>query len=266
MKSLNQLSKTVMALSGAVIMMGTMSQAANAFNFQQEDLILSLYGNSKEVLVNLSDLTPVGGSGPVGTMDQISGSSTIYNYDLSAYLNTTGVLGAETVRYTVMGFKQDENTFETAYRAGSSSTAATVGVQTSSIGYVTALDTFRGNVSDVNTPNVNGTTNIAIVNRLGDFSHTGRMGIADTLGDGFNMAMASNLDQILNVVNGDPFASGSPVTAMGQALLSGNGLFQITGGQLAAVPVPAAIILFGTGIIGLVGIARRKLFGQVGQA
>ena len=165
-----------------------------------------------------------------------------------------------------MGFKQDENTFETVYKAGSSSNATTVGVQTSSIIYVSALDTFRGNVSDVNTPNVDGTTNVAIVNRLGTFSHTGQMGIADSLADGFNLAMASNLDQILNVVNGDPFASGSPVTAMGQALLSGNGLFKITGGPLAAVPVPAALVLFGTGIIGLVGIARRKLFGQVGQA
>ena len=53
-----------------------------------------------------------------------------------------------------------------------------------------------------------------------------------------------------------------PLIGMGQAKLFANGTFQITGGTLAAVPVPAAMVLFGSGLIGLVGIARRNLFGQ----
>ena len=83
---------------------------------------------------------------------------------------------------------------------------------------------------------------------------------------GFTGGMASNLGSLLNVVMGDPFDGVGTLTPMGQALLSSNGIFQITGGQLAAVPVPAAVVLFATGMIGLAGIARRKMFGQSGNA
>jgi hypothetical protein len=39
-----------------------------------------------------------------------------------------------------------------------------------------------------------------------------------------------------------------------------SGTFSLQGtAQLAAVPVPAAAWLFGTGLIGLVGLARRKM-------
>jgi hypothetical protein len=73
--------------------------------------------------------------------------------------------------------------------------------------------------------------------------------------------MAANLEQLLNIIVVDSELEG-PALAEGQAMLFANGIFQITGGTLAAVPVPAAVVLFGTGVIGLVGIARRNLFGQ----
>jgi hypothetical protein len=46
-----------------------------------------------------------------------------------------------------------------------------------------------------------------------------------------------------------------------QGLNLGEGSYQITmwGSTPAAVPVPAAIYLFGSGLIGLVGLARRKM-------
>jgi hypothetical protein len=50
---------------------------------------------------------------------------------------------------------------------------------------------------------------------------------------------------------------------LGQGLLtliagSGAGQFTFTGGDVAPVPVPAAAILFGSGLIGLAGLARRS--------
>ena len=259
------------AFAGAALMLVSgMSQSAEAFNFSQNDMVLAIYGNDKEVLVNLSSLTPTGGPGPVGNMDQITGGPT-FSFDLSSYLNAAGVLPgtgslSNPVRYTIMGFRQDPNTFDTVFKAGSSFTAAQLGVQTASINYISAFDTFRGNTTDANTPNVVPGVNVALVNRLSAHSFTGNLGIGDLLGGGFTGGMASNLGSLLNVVMGDPFNSNIPLTPMGQALLSGNGLFQITGGQLAAVPVPAAVVLFATGMIGLAGIARRKIFGQSGNA
>jgi hypothetical protein len=265
--------KKMAVLAGAALMLVSgMGQAAHAFNFDQQDLILAIYGNEKEVLVNLTDLDPVGPTGPGNSMNTLTGSSTVYEFNLAPYLNAAGVLPGSIVggltnplRYTVMGFQQDLDTFETIYKAGSSNDAATLGVQTSSTLYVSRLDLWRGNVTDANTPNVDA-NNVALVDRLTGNSFTGRMGIGDTLNAGFNTAMASNLGQLLNIVMGDPFATSIPVSPMGQALLSANGLFQVTGGQIAPIPLPAAAVLFGTGIIGLVGIARRKLFGQTGQA
>jgi hypothetical protein len=48
-------------------------------------------------------------------------------------------------------------------------------------------------------------------------------------------------------------------------MLFANGTFQITGGTLAPIPVPAAVVLFGSGLIGLVGLARRNLLGQTAK-
>src|SRR5262249_4737657 len=47
----------------------------------------------------------------------------------------------------------------------------------------------------------------------------------------------------------------------GRAILTADGFLNICGGagcSVAPVPVPAAAVLFGTGLIGLIGIARRR--------
>ena len=59
-------------------------------------------------------------------------------------------------------------------------------------------------------------------------------------------------------------ASGPSLDVDGAAMLDGafpgwNAAFDLTPApQLAAIPVPAAVWLFGSGLVGLVGIARRK--------
>lgn len=265
--------KAVMALAGAAVLVtGTLSQPAWAFNFQQGDLILSIYGNrtvgeGKEALINLSDLTPVGGAGPVGDMNALTNPSQTYTFDLSAYLNAAGVIDTNPaspdypVRYTVMGFQADLGTGGYAIKAGSATNLA--GTVQGAIGNTgVGLNNWAGNVTDVNAPNLIPGQNGAVVAFDNANSHSTRTGTAERLFGGFNTAMAANLDQLLYIVKGDTELVDNPLMAMGQAQLFANGIFQITGGQLAAIPVPAAVVLFGSGLIGLVGMARRNLFGQ----
>jgi hypothetical protein len=76
------------------------------------------------------------------------------------------------------------------------------------------------------------------------------------------LAMQGSLDTVLNIMRGD--VETSAFTQVGRVLLTAGGLLTIgnPGPNVAPVPLPAGVVLFGSGLIGLVGIARRK-FAQM---
>lgn len=269
MTSFNRFSKSAIAVIGAAVMvMGAMSESAQAFNFSQGDLILAIYGNrtageGKEVLVNLSDLTPTGHGGPIGNMDALTNPSQTYTFDLSAYLNTPGVIDINPtspdypVRYTVMGTQSNPLTGGFTGLAGSG-TNLTGTIQSGNTAFPNGLVNWAGNVNDTNAANLIPGQNGAVVGFTDSNSHSTRTGAAERLFNAYTDPMAANLGQLLHLIASDTELVDDAVLFRGQALLSANGIFQISGGQLAAVPVPAAVILFGSGLIGLVGIARRN--------
>jgi hypothetical protein len=273
---LTSLKRTAAASALAVVAaLGGVIGQAEAFNFGEGDLVLAIYGNKTpgegmEALINLSDLTPTsrtdGGSGPVGNMHALTNPAHTFTFDLSAYLNAAGVIDtnpatpAFPVRYTVFGFLGGLESGGYEVKGGSAA-GNLVGTFQPVGNTLTAAISWAGNVTDVNAPNLIGGQNGAVVGFGNANSHTSRMGTAERLAGGFGTVMAANLEQLLNIIVVDSELEG-PALAEGQAMLFANGIFQITGGTLAAVPVPAAVVLFGTGVIGLVGIARRNLFGQ----
>ena len=272
MKSVSMKQKVAVFAGTALMLVAGMSQSAEAFNFGQGDLILAIYGNrtsgeGKEVLINLSDLTPTGFGSPIGDMNALTNPVQTYTFDLSAYLNAPGVIDnnpaspAYPVRYTVMGYQADAGTGGYASKAGSSTNLA--GQVQAGIGsFPNGLNGWAGIVNDGNAPNLISGQNGAVVDFTNANSHSTRTGTAEKLFGAFTVNMAANLDQLLYIIKGDSELVDDPLIGMGQAKLFANGTFQITGGTLAAVPVPAAMVLFGSGLIGLVGIARRNLFGQ----
>src|SRR5262245_44649140 len=260
MKLMNRVTRSAVLAGAALLVTGALIQPALALNFQQDDLVVAIYNGSKEAVINLSDLTPVGGSGPAGSMDSIISSAPPLHFNLSQFLSAPGVNeNPSLTSFTVMGFRQNPITFETLYHAG---TQHAPGFEASNpTAYVVALNGYSGGVSDLNTPNSFG-VNGAIIDKGTTNSFTGRMGNASLLAGGFSppQVMAAGLGNLLNIISGDPDLGG-PVTLFGQAQLFANGDFVI-GGNLAPVPLPAAAVLFASGLIGLVGIARRKL-GQL---
>jgi len=90
-------------------------------------------------------------------------------------------------------------------------------------------------------------------------------GLAGNLGG--NMGAASfqgNLDSVLTLIKGQARVGAqlNVFSDVGRAVLTSNGMFSIRGGagcELQPVPIPAAAVLFGSGLIGLIGIARRKV-------
>jgi hypothetical protein len=271
MKSMNRMKKAVLALAGAAVLVtGGLSQPAQAFNFQQGDLFLAIYGNrtsgeGTEALINLTDFTGANTGPNMNTLATNPGAT--FTFDLSAYLNAAGIIDTNPaspqwpVRFTVVGIQADPNSGGSSIYAGSSSNL--VGTVQGAIGNAqTGLSNYINGATDTNSPNLIQGQNGAILpfNNANAFSQ--RTGTAERIFGSFNSPMAANLDQLLYIVKGDTELIDDPLLARGQAMLSANGLFQITGGQLAAIPVPAAVVLFGTGLIGLVGMARRNLFRQ----
>lgn len=256
--------KKMAVLAGAALMLvGGMGQSAEAFNFGQGDLILAIYGNrtageGAEAIINLTDLTAPN-SGPSRTT-LASTPGTTYTFDFSAYLNAAGVKDlnpaspAYPVRYTVLAWNGPN------YTVGSSTNL--IGTdQFNTTSFPTGMNGWSGNVNDANAANLVTGQNGAVVGFGNGNSYTTRAGNDEVMFSSFDTIMGANLDQLLTLVtsNTNDFPT---LVGAGQAQLFANGTFQISGGQLAAVPVPAAVVLFGTGLIGLVGIARRKLFGQ----
>jgi hypothetical protein len=83
-------------------------------------------------------------------------------------------------------------------------------------------------------------------------------GTTDSLGGLTSVRGSSDIDSILHLLERTGVAS--TLAGVTTAFLnSSTQLLTIGGGQPAPIPVPAAAVLFATGMIGLVGFARRSI-------
>ena len=220
------------ALAVATTISGVASQA-QAFSFNDGDLVLAIYGNNTEALYNL---------GAANTLLAPSGSPT--TLDLSAGLAAAGV-GTNPVRYTIFGHDfVGPNVFAGTKFAPGQINAAQLGltVQLEASISMQAQGGFSGDtISKADAKSFSSNFN---ANGAGNFGGTWPVAMQGAPGD------------ILNIMQGD--AGTGTFTQVGRVLLGPNGLLTIGNPGPNAVPLPAGVILFGTGVIGLIGVARRS--------
>ncbi|HXC67328.1 MAG TPA: hypothetical protein VN638_07905 [Nitrospiraceae bacterium] len=236
MKYLLTVKRLAVAAVAAAALAGPVT-AAHALQFSQGDAVLAVYGNGTEYVANIGTISNVLTNG--------------VDVDLSSFLSTVGA-GGNTIKYTVAGY---------------SGTAITFG-DNSPIGDWTTLNknqvvpnTLIGGLQNWSGPlAVAGDARVLFpnVDPLSFSSNLNASG-ADTLGGTVPSARPgmATIDTVLNLLQ----RTGGPTTLaqVGTGLLSSQtGHFVVS---VNAVPVPAAVVLFATGIIGLVGLARRRMSG-----
>ena len=232
----------------AVAGLGGVSQQAQALTFNAGDAVLVIYGNGTEYYRNL------------GPSSAIPSSVTI----ASSFMSQVG--GAAPIEYTILGGNAAN------FGAAPTSTFEGTAVPSTNVSVLSGWTAARnGNINQqqywntiVNWAGQVGTIagSEQVLASSDTTSFSSFFGTADRLNAAFPLRMSSNIDNALFLLGRNflPVGTQTAQSALGQAMLtllagSGNGQLTFTA---SAVPLPAAVVLFGSGLIGLIGIARRK--------
>lgn len=222
---------TVLAVVTAV---AGMAGQAQAFSFGEGDLVLAIYGNNTEGLYNL---------GNYNTVLANNASTTI---DVSAGLAAAQV-GTNAVKYTIFGWDVSLPAGQvhaaTAFESGSIPAAG-----------INLTNQFNPSANMSFQPSFTGDTIAKSDSR--SFSSNLDTAGAGRLEGAWTVSMEGGLNQVLNIMRGN--VETNTFTQVGRVLLTAAGALTIGNPGPAAVPLPAGVVLFGTGLIGLVGIARRS--------
>jgi hypothetical protein len=230
----------------AVAGLGGIPQQAQALTFNAGDAVLVIYGNGTEYYRNL------------GPSSAIPSSVTI----ASSFMSQLG--GAAPIEYTIIGGNAANfgaaptSTFEgTAVPSTNvSSLSGWTATRNGAINQQQYWNTIVNWAGQVGT--IAGSEHVLASSETTSFSSF--FGTADRLNAAFPLRMSSNIDSALYLLGRDflPVGTQTAQSALGQAnltLVAGTGAGNFT---FAPVPIPAAVVLFGSGLIGLIGIARRK--------
>lgn len=224
---------------------------ASALFFDGGHVAFVIYGGDNERYENLGD----------GSTERLEGTSeivrTVSSADLSL-LEAGAILGP---RYALYGISSDRLSFYTTSRIPVSRMTDFI------------LDaTFPAQAADVygfwgfgRIPASTGGQNIdpptAIVAAADANSLTNILGRTGLVNGNLGFTTHGSLDQMLYVIKLNADAEYPVPQEVGTAILTSDGVLRITPYNVQPIPVPAAAILFGSGLIGLVGFARRS-FGK----
>ncbi len=244
--------RTVMAtaLATATAIAGMAGQA-QAIDVNNTDLVLALWGNNTEYLQDL------------GSQSSLFNGST-HTFTISPG-TLTDVGGTNNVTFSIYGITYDSS-FTGQSVAGGIVTPLTglTDLQKSQIFPVNQFNNALNQIANL-IGNPAGLSQTIASSDPSSFSK--EFGTSNTLNGAFPVSTGGALGGMLNILsasmtqqqsNGQS-PNGPLLSQLGFAVLSADGSTLTVNTGVAAVPVPAAVVLFGTGLIGLVGIARRSI-------
>jgi len=232
----------VFAVTVTLAFAGLIGQA-HALLFSPGDAVLVIYGNDNQGYLNLGNWNTLKASGG--------------SFDVSSILNTAGVSGANTIQYTIVGNGPPGPLpmfFGNDVDISSWTTAQKNAVFPNT--YNTPLVNWRGQLTTANDAS---RQIYAAADPFLSFDQYLNTLHDNTLAGSIPSPRrgSTDIDQILHLL--ERTGAAATLAEVNTAFLNSTTKFFTIGGAAPVVPVPAAAVLFATGMIGLVGLARRSM-------
>lgn len=240
MKCSSIVKRLAVAAAAAAALAGPVT-SAHALQFSAGDAVLAVYGNGTEYVQNLgsfSNLVTNGLTLDLSTiMSQVSAGGNPINFAIAGYNTTTAPQDVFFGSRSAIGDWTAQNKNQMIPNTLASNLAGWDGL-------LNSAGDARNLFPQADPLSFSTNLNASGANTLG--------GSVPAVRGGF--APVGELMHLLQRTGGP-----TTLSEVSTAFLSANG--QLTIGQIAPIPVPAAVVLFASGLVGLVGLARRRMSG-----